>query len=1002
MKMPRPLRMVFPLPSRPVHWPAILPLLIFGALFAGTILALEVSHTVMFATPRAFWLSAALVWVWWIAVCGRSGVVGWAARAALMVRLLLVGGIVAVLAEPQAVRTHDETVVVYALDVSDSVGEEVLERALGFVSRTVQGKPPRDKAGLVVFARNAAVELPPRESFPFEAINVRVSRDGTSLERALTLSSAMLPDSSAGRIVLLSDGAQTEGDAAGVLPELTSRGVRVDVLPIAYRYEREVWLERLELPRVVKPGETYEAAVILSSLAPGHGVLTLSENGKDVATQEVQFSEGKSRFVLPLYLRGSGFYEYEARIELPAGEDGWLQNNLAVNHLFLKGEGRVLVVHSASAGEEQTRWLCEAMQASGLLVDLRESFDLPLNALSYLPYDSIVFVNVPADELDAARMQAVHDAVVVQGSGFLMVGGDNSFGAGGYNRTVIEKILPVSMDIKKRKVMPKGALAIILHTCEFAEGNTWGKRIAKEAIRVLSAEDEVGVLVYSYGQGATGERWLFPLTPASEYERLVPLINNASIGDMPSFATTMQLGYDGLIASDAASRHMIIISDGDPSPPPPALLARFANAQISVSTVAINPHGGQEQAIMGQIAHATGGRYYFPKDPRELPSIFIKEAKTLRRNIIQNRTFVPQAAFPSPILKGIEAVPPLHGLVLTMAKPRAESVLVAPDEEEHDPLLAVWRHGLGTTAAFTSDLSANWGRDWVAWERYRPFVRQLMTAIGRVERKQHLFATVHADGAEGRVTVEDHHDHPGFLTLSGEVTRGDGARQTVALRQVGPRRYEGTFPLSGNGRYQLLVAGSGDGRREHVAAGLMVPYSPEYLRFRSDPVLLQRIADETGGRVLVGDESGETLFRADREVRRRTRPIVDWFLWALALLLPLDVAIRRVRIDWRELGRKLTGRRRADTTRTLGSLLARKQDVDRGLDAVHEARAALRVRRPAPPRPAQAPASPGPSPAEREPSEQEAERAAVAPPTSTTGQLLARKRQWKQKDQDHT
>ncbi len=994
MNTPRLLSFLLPPPRRSVRVRDGLPLVLFGAAFAATCLALELTHTVLFAVPRAFWLATLFVWVWWISHCGRAGIVGWSALLALWVRLLLVGVCVLVLAEPRAVRSNDETALVYALDVSDSIGEDVLTRALGFVNRTVQGKPERDRAGLVIFGRGAGVELPPRQSFPFEAINVRVPRDGTSLERALTLSGAMLPDTSVGRIVLLSDGAQTEGDAAAILPELTARGIRVDTLPIAYEHEREVWLERLDLPRIVKPGETYEASVVLSSLAAGTGVLTLSENDQVVAEQPVTFAEGKNRFTLPLYMRGPGFYEYTAHIRVPGGDDGWDENNLAVNHLYLRGKGRVLVVAGVAGGIEHTRWLCEAMRASDLLVDEQEPFELPFDALSYLPYDTIVFANVAADELDAARMQAIHDAVVAQGSGFLMVGGENSFGAGGYNRTPIEKILPVSMDIKKRKALPKGALAIILHTCEFAEGNTWGKRIAKEAMRVLSEQDEIGVLVYSYGQGTSGEQWLFPLTPASEYEALVPLINNATIGDMPSFATTMELGYKGLVASDAAARHMIIISDGDPSPPPPPLLAKFAQAQISVSTVAINPHGGQEQSIMGAIASATGGRYYFPQDPKQLPSIFIKEAKTLRRNIVQNRTFVATTSFPSPILKGIDSVPPLHGLVLTMAKPRAETILLAPDEEDSDPLLAVWRHGLGTTAAFTSDLSANWGRDWVKWDRYRPFVRQLMTAIGRVERKRNLFVDVHADGAEGRILVEDHHENAGFLELSAEVTMAGGASRSVGLRQVGPGLYEGTFPLGGSGRYQVLVAGVGDGRQEHASTGLMVPYSPEYLRFRSDPVLLQRIADETGGRVLTGDETGDDLFNADREVRRQTRPITDWFLWALAILLPLDVAVRRVRIDWRDLAAKLTRRRDGESSEMLGSLLKRKAHVDRRLDAVRES--------PTPgPRPSHPRKHPS-IPPSREPRVEGKDTRAPRQhedsdeaPTSTTGQLLARKRQWK-------
>ena len=998
MKKPWIIAVLFPQPRRKVRFRDLVPMLLFTLLFAATCVALELTHTVVFAVPRAFWFAALFPWIWWSWLCGASGLSGRAATAALLARLLLVSLFIMLLAEPRAIRSDDTTSVVYALDTSDSIGGDMQTRAIGFMTQTVTGKPEKDRAGLVVFGRSAAVELPPRQSFPFEAINVRVAADGTSLERALSLAAAMLPDSGSSRIVLLSDGAETAGDAASVLPQLTARGIRVDVLPISYSHDHEVWLERLDLPRVVKSGETYEASVVLSSLQAGRGTLTLAENGKTIAEEAVTFNEGKNRFALPLYMRGPGFYEYTARIQVPTEADGWQENNLAVNHLFLKGKGRVLLVSSAGGGDH-TQWLSEAMRQSGLLLDERSPFDLPFDAFSYLPYDAIVFANVPADEVDAARLQAIHDAVVTQGSGFLMIGGENSFGAGGYARTPIEKILPVSMDIKKRKALPKGALAIILHTCEFAEGNTWGKRIAKEAIRVLGAQDEVGILVYSYSGSGSGERWLFPLTPASQYEKLVPLINNAQIGDMPSFATTMQLGYDGLIASDAASRHMIVISDGDPSPPPPALLGKFAQAQISISTVAINPHGGQEQSIMGAIASATGGRYYFPQDPKQLPSIFIKEAKTLRRNIIQNRTFTPVASFPSPILRGIDAVPPLHGLVLTTVKPRAEAILMAPDGDDSDPLLAKWRHGLGTTAAFTSDLSAHWGRDWVRWDRYRPFVRQLMTAIARVERKQFLFVDIHADGTTGRIQVEDHHAQAGFLDLQAEVAMADGTTAPVQLRQVGPRNYQGSFPLRGSGRYRVLVAGSGDARQEHVTAGLMVPYSPEYLRFRSDPVLLQRIADETGGRLLSGNETGEEIYNFERAVRRNTRPIIDWFLIALAVALLLDVAIRRVRIDWQEVRSRLAGKQSTTKDATLGSLLKRKKDVTRSLDAVPETANASAIRRQRQKRATTTPprhraTSPNTPPAKEKSTAEQDDT------TSTTGRLLARKRQWSENDDE--
>jgi uncharacterized membrane protein len=904
-----------------------LPLVVFLGAFGAGCLMLELADVVTFTSYWAFLLLAAAPWLWWLHMAGRGGLRGARGVIALLVRLSLLGVLVFGLAEPRAVRKSDVMSLMYAVDMSDSIGREASDAGLEYVTRTVGGKKDNDEAGLVVFGRNAAVELPPAPSFPMEfvAVSSVVSPDGTNLEKALSLSSAVLPDENLNRIVLITDGTATEGSVSAALDELKARDVTVDVLPIQYGYEREVWLEKLELPQRVRVGQTYEAAVVLSSLEDGAGLLRLTENGETVYEEEVEFNAGKNRYVLPIHLREPGYYEYVARIDPPEASDAWEDNNRVINHLYLKGEGKVMVVTDPSGDERDWQTLVRALREARFGVEVRSAYEVPRNPLALMPYDCVALVNVPADALDVVQMQALHDGVYNQGLGLLMVGGANSFGAGGYHRTPVEKALPVSMDISQRKVMPKGALAIILHTCEFAQGNTWGKRIAKAAIRVLSDRDEVGVLAYEY---SGGEQWIVPMAPAGEYDRMVRLINEATIGDMPSFAPTMQMGLKGLQASDAAVRHMIIISDGDPSPPTPALLQQFVDARVSISTVAINPHTPQDTKIMQHIASVTGGRYYYPSDPRRLPSIFIKEAKTLSRKLIQNVTFAPEAGMPSPILKGIGGFPELKGYVLTTLKDRAGSILRVPSAEgEEDPLLATWRYGLGKAGAFTSDLSPNWGAVWVNWEEYVPFVKQLITDLSRAEGAQHLQMQCFADGDSGVIMVEDYHPEGAFLSLEAHVSGPRGESRTVRLRQVGPRRYQGDFPLWGQGRYQVVASALGADRQEKIVGGFVVPYSREYLRFRSNPGVLREIAEETCGRMLAGDEGGEEVFVRERAPRSSSRPIFDWFLIALACLVPLDVGVRRIQLDWALIAGWFRRGKGEEAAATLGALLKRKREI---------------------------------------------------------------------------
>ena len=916
---------IFPPPRRRITSWSASPLILFLVIYLGACAVLELTGVILFSKLLPFALLVVTPWLWWMHAAGYSRLNPRRSLVALFSRFFLFGLLIVLLTEPRAVRKHDALSIVFAVDTSASIKPEKVEQAIQYIVDAVADKPQIDEAGLVFFGKDAAVELPPNISFPYEAINVQINKDGTDIAQALSLAAAMLPQEHQGRIVLITDGIETTGNLNSVLDALKAADVAVDVLPIQYNYEDEVWLERLQLPRFVKSGETYEAAVLLSSLQKGTGRLTLQENGHVIFDDTVEFDAGKTRIALPIYLRQPGYYEYTAHIDVPRDKDNWTRNNRAISYLYLKGKGKILVVTDPEGNELDWAPLIRALIEAERDVEQISAYALPREHLALLPYDCIIFPNIAADAFDQQQLQTLHDAVYNQGTGFLMIGGKNSFGPGGYHRTPIEQLLPVSMDISQKKVLPKGAMVIVLHTCEFEQGNTWAKRITKQAINVLDDRDEVGVVVYDW-QGA--DKWLFPLTPAGEYTRLARLINNAQIGDMPSFEPTMKMGLAGLQASDAATKHMIIISDGDPSPPPPKLIDQFIASKISVSMVAINPHGGQDISKMQSISNVTGGRYHFPSDPSQLPSIFIKEAKTLRRSAIQNRTFVPTVSFRSPILKGFDALPPLHGYVLTTPKPRSKTILEGPEEDDLDPVLATWRYGLGATAAITSDLSPNWGADWVQWEHYRAFVKQLIIDISRVSKKGSLRTRSFPVAGQGLILIEDYAPQEAFLQVQAQVDGPDNLSQAITLEQVGPRRYEGRFPLSGEGRYQVRAVGVGEGREEHAHGGFVVPYSREYLRFRSNKILLDQTLAKTGGRELNGNETGEQLYSPRRQPKESSKPIVDWLLILLACLVPMDVALRRVQLDlevirgWFGLGRSAPL-----SDETFSALLARKHDV---------------------------------------------------------------------------
>ena len=522
----------------------------------------------------------------------------------------------------------------------------------------------------------------------------------------------------------------------------------------------------------------------------------------------------------------------------------------------MRGEGKVLVVTDARGDARDWEPLVAALKASERIVQVRMAYEFPRDALSLLPYDLVIFPNVPADAFDAVQLQALRDAVYHQGTGFLMLGGPQSFGPGGYHRSAIEEALPVTMDVTQKKVLPKGALAIILHTCEFAEGNTWAKRIAKEAMRVLGAQDEVGLLDFEWAGGRhNGMHWVFPLTPAGQYEKLAVADQQGRAGRHAGFSTGMQMAFTALKASDASVKHTdrhlrwrSVAADAR------RLVQGYVDAKISVSMVAINPHGGSGcQHHAGDRAD-DGRPLLFPAGSGAAPEHLHQGSEDAEALDAAERVFTPMVEFPSPVLKGIDAMPQLRGYVLTTPKPRAsDDPARAADARARKATCPIRcsRPGASASAPLRRGPATsrrNWARGLGRVGKVRAFVKQLAQEISRVEQKSDLHLRAFASGGTGVITVEDFAKEETFLDLTARITGPRGETRDRAAQTGRAAPLSGEFPLWGKGRYQVMAAGTGSAagkeRNEQALGGFAVPYSPRIsaLPQRSDSAEANRRA----------------------------------------------------------------------------------------------------------------------------------------------------------------
>ncbi|MGA0285555.1 MAG: glutamine amidotransferase [Phycisphaerales bacterium] len=870
---------------------------------------------------------------WWIARAGRGSLSRGRRTTSLVVRALVILALTAALAEPSVVHRSDDLAVIVVADASRSVPRDRLEEAERFVVAAAEARErPEDRLAVVTVAQAAEVAALP-EAGTEPGFGGHAGADaGTNLAEGLRLALAIVPQDAAARILLVSDGNETDDRVLEAADLARANRVPVDVLPIRYRRDGEIVLEELRAPTRARVGQTVELRVSLRSGAAASGRLVLRHDDRLVDLDPsgpgtglpLMLEPGVNTFLVPVSLDRSGAHRFEAVFEPDEGApDVVAENNRGAAATFISGEGRVLILDVADDGAA----LEEVLRTAGIEVERRSPEVLGGRAATTIAgFDAVVLANVPRWAIDPATDRLLRGYVHDLGGGLMMMGGDRSFGAGGWIDSETAEAIPVEMDPPQERQLVRGVLGLIMHSCEMAEGNYWSEQVAISAIEALTAEDYAGIITFEWG-ASNETSWAHPLQPVGDKSRAVAAARRMTVGDMPDFGPSIDLLVRGISDLEAeggvrfGQRHAIIISDGDAMPPSEALVERAIDLGLTITTVMVAGHGSAiDRLNMERLAQFTGGTFYEVDDPNALPEIFIKEAVVVSRSlIVDDAPFVPTSTpDPGGPLSSTSGVPPLLGYVLTVPREGlARVVLERRTNESDDPIYAWWNHGTGRAIAFTSDFSGRWGREWLGWAGASAFWEESMRWLMRSAAPRDLVLRTRIDGKEAVVEVESMAEDGGprgFLAAEGRLVRPDGSVEVLPLRQTGPGRAAGRFSIDSFGSHLVSVAVPGeDGTRGTIQGAVTVPYAREFLATRDDSALLRAVAERTGGRVIdMGDPRLADLFLHEAVAV----PLAPRRFWDILILVALglfliDVAVRRLSLfgDGGGVLSRLAGRR---------------------------------------------------------------------------------------------
>ncbi|MGE0000560.1 MAG: VWA domain-containing protein [Fimbriimonadaceae bacterium] len=817
-------------------------------------------------------------------------------RAAFIVRALLTSLVTLCLMGPEARQENRGLATIFVVDRSDSVTEADSKNAKKFVDEAMRSLGPDDVAGVVSFGRYAQVESVPGGRRSLTAFETEVDGSSSDLAGAIRLASASLPEGKGRRIVVLSDGHETRGDALAAVEAAALEGIQVDVRPLGSDTRRkEVTVVELQTPNERRAEEPFDARIVVDSSDAQESVLVLERDGDVIARQAVRLEKGKSTIVVPQKLTKPGFYRYRATIEPTLDTDN--RNNIGASFTSVRGKPQVLVLQGSTSHTE----LASALQAQGISVTLRGPSGVPLRADELQGYDAVFFNDIPATAMEPSQMAMFRAAVRDSAIGFAMIGGEGSFLPGGWFGTPVAEILPVDLNVRQRKSFPSTTVLIVVDasgSMGAMEGGVQKIQLAAtaatETVNLLSELDQVGVA------GSTdGIEFVAKIQPLKNKDKVKSEIRKLRPGMGGIYAEpSVKFARDELTKQDTKVRHFVLLADGsdvDSYGQSLSVIAEMKAKKITTSVVAIGD--GKDVPFLRAVAAAGGGRFYLAKSASKLPAIFTQDVALMSRSAIEELTFVPQIRTFDDALRGLEGgVPALFAYCLTSPRPLARTSMVSP---KSDPILATWQFGLGKSLAFTSDAQARWAGRWVGWEGFGQFWAQAARSLSRSITQNEYGFTVRHEGGKGvlELTAKDRLGNP--IPVDGlkvRVSDPRGEAQDVLLTQEAPGLFSGKFDASDLGSYIVTASEPGPAGETRVSAnGFSVPYPPEYRSFATNTPMLSAIAENSSGRFLT--EPKEAL----RPLQRPGDSVSElWPLLALiaAVLVPVDVAVRRLAVPW--------------------------------------------------------------------------------------------------------
>jgi uncharacterized membrane protein len=826
-------------------------------------------------------------------------------RVCLLMRAVILLALILALAGVRWMLPSRELAVVFAVDRSASISAPALAQAREFLAASLAAQHAGDVAGVVGFAEMPEILQPPLASATLDKEWPQpASRKGTDIGGALDFASAIFPAGKSRRLVLLTDGNDTAGHALQAASRLAKQGVELSAVPLRNDAAPEVLVEKVDVPRRLKQGEPFDLIAHIRSNVATSAKVKLYQQRFLIETRDMQIQPGDNEFRAPNLKADGNFIAYD--VEVVPALDTVAENNRASATASLRGQPRVLLVDTDTS---KARPLAEALRGEKIHVETRGAAGIPKTLEDLQQFDLFLMSDVSSLNLGREQMELYRRWVQDFGGGFAMIGGENSYGVGGYYRTPIEQMLPVRMEHEDRQDMPSVAVLVVLDRSGSMTAQVAGQtkisladQGAVFAMNALQPKDYFGVTAVD-----TRPHIVVPLqqlnAKAAAEQKILTI--NAGGGGIYIF-TSLVDAFQQLRDVPARVKHVILFSDAADAEEKSAgemgdgargagssfdIAAAMLAMKITTTVVALGTEQDKDTAFLRQLAERGSGRFYLTDDATTLPQIFSTETMKVAQSSLVEEPFLAVPAGRSPMIAGLDWAqsPLLLGYNATKPKPTADLLLAT---ERGEPLLATWRYGLGQTAAFTSDAKSRWAAEWLSWPGYGKFWAQVVRGLMRKSDQANFQVNTRESGDRLEMEIDAIKPDGSFrnqMRVSVNMLGPDGTTKTQTAAQDGPGSYRTAFDLPAEGT-SIFSVSSPDLPDGGYGFGHTRSYPREFLTTETNEPLLRSLASAGGGKF--APRAGDVFARPQSAVRQ-PRELTDYLLISALILLPLDILLRR-------------------------------------------------------------------------------------------------------------